>query len=72
MRTRTEEVKNVDLWKKLWALIQKHEVKFIWIPGHSGNKENERCDQLATEAMQLPNLDEDLKDEEFSQLGLNF
>lgn len=55
MRTKTEDVKNVDLWKRLWALIQEHEVKFIWVRGHSGNVENERCDQLATKAMSLPN-----------------
>lgn len=59
MRTKTEEVKNVDLWKRLWVLIQKHEVKFQWVRGHSGNEENERCDQLATEAMCLLNLEKD-------------
>jgi len=72
MRTKTEEVKNVDLWKRLWVLIQKHKVEFIWVPGHSGNKENERCDQLATDAMSLPDLEEDLRETALSQIGLEF
>ncbi len=61
MRSKKEEVKNLDLWKRLWELIQKHEVKFRWVPGHAGNIENERCDQLATEAMNLQNLEEDVR-----------
>lgn len=69
MRTKTEEVKNTDLWKRLWALTQKHVVKFIWVRGHSGNEENERCDELATIAMSLPNLEEDIRNSEFSQIG---
>jgi len=73
MRTKTEEVKNVDLWKRLWAVIQKHDVKFVWVRGHSGNAENERCDQLATIAMNLPNLEEDVREEVkgFSQVGMD-
>lgn len=38
---------NVDLWEKLLPLLDKHEVKFNWVKGHNGHKENERCDQLA-------------------------
>ena len=38
---------NVDLWEKLLPLLNKHEVKFNWVKGHNGHKENERCDQLA-------------------------
>ncbi len=71
MRTKTEEVKNVDLWKRLWALIQKNKVKFMWVHGHSGNKENERCDKLATEAANMPNLEKDLRESEFSQIGMD-
>jgi len=73
MRTKTEEVKNVDLWKRLWAMIQKHEVKFNWVRGHAGNPENERCDQLATIAMNLPNLVEDVREgnQNFSQIGMD-
>lgn len=73
MRTKTEEVKNVDLWKRLWGMIQKHDVKFNWVRGHSGNAENERCDQLATIAMSLPNFEEDIRKwgQGFSQIGLD-
>lgn len=38
---------NKDLWEKLLKLLEKHEVKFLWIKGHAGHAENERCDRLA-------------------------
>lgn len=38
---------NVDLWKKLLALLQVHKVEFIWVKGHNGHKYNEICDKLA-------------------------
>lgn len=38
-----------------------HEIKFIWVQGHSGDKGNERCDQLATEAMNQSDLEDDLE-----------
>ena len=43
-------VKNIDLWKRLLAAKQQHEVTFIWVKGHAGHALNERCDQLATVA----------------------
>lgn len=39
---------NVDLWESLLALIEKHDVTFIWVKGHNGHPYNERCDVLAT------------------------
>lgn len=42
--------KNPDLWIRFLDVYRKHEVAFHWIRGHSNNKENERCDQLAVEA----------------------
>jgi ribonuclease HI len=42
-------VANMDLWTRLWAQTQKHDVKFEWVRGHAGNAENERCDELATQ-----------------------
>lgn len=42
------EVLNVDLWQKLAALLERHEVKFVWVKGHNGHVFNERCDKLAT------------------------
>ena len=41
-------VKNRDLWMRLRRVMNRHNVKFEWIRGHAGHKENERCDYLAT------------------------
>lgn len=38
---------NPDLWETLLSLLDKHKVKFIWVKGHAGHPENERCDKLA-------------------------
>lgn len=40
-------VKNVDLWQRLDAAVQAHEVTWHWVKGHSGHPENERADLLA-------------------------
>ncbi len=40
-------VKNVDLWQRLAAALEPHQVKFIWVRGHAGHPENERADALA-------------------------
>ena len=44
-------VKNKDLWLKLIALHQLHDVQFQHVKGHAGHQYNELCDQLCTEAM---------------------
>ncbi len=49
-RGKNEEVKNVDLWKRLLEAAKPHNVKFVWVKGHAGHPENERCDELATAA----------------------
>ena len=49
MRTKSEPVKNPDLWKELYDLCQKHKVTYNWVKGHHGHPENERCDRLAVE-----------------------
>ncbi|MFN3927324.1 MAG: ribonuclease HI [Pseudanabaenaceae cyanobacterium] len=51
---------NHDLWLKLLELCDRHQVNFIWIKGHGGHPENERCDFLAVQAYQQPNLSIDL------------
>lgn len=43
-----EPLKNPDLWERLTALTDYHEVKFVWVKGHNGHSYNERCDALAT------------------------
>ena len=45
-----EPAKNPDLWEKLLALLETHEVTLVWVKGHDGHAYNERCDRLATEA----------------------
>ncbi len=42
--------KNPELWEELLSLIKKHSVKIIWVRGHNGHPENERCDKLAVAA----------------------
>lgn len=38
---------NVELWQKLLELLEIHKVEFVWVKGHAGHPENERCDKLA-------------------------
>ena len=53
------EVKNIDLWKRLLAAAEPHEVTWTWVKGHAGHPENERCDALAVEAACGGYLEED-------------
>ncbi len=46
-----QPVKNKELWQELHQLSQKHKITWVWVRGHDGHPENERCDQLANEAM---------------------
>ena len=41
-------VLNVELWQKIDALLDIHDVSFVWVHGHTGHPYNERCDALAT------------------------
>ena len=43
-----EELKNPDLWERLFELTKIHKVEFVWVKGHNGHSYNERCDELAT------------------------
>ena len=58
-RNKKQKLLNPDLWKELFDLLQKHEIKFFWVRGHNGHPENERCDYLAVKASQQPNLPAD-------------
>ena len=42
-----EPVKNADLWRALDEARDRHQVKWLWVRGHSGHVENERADELA-------------------------
>ncbi|HKD56077.1 MAG TPA: ribonuclease HI [Hyphomicrobiaceae bacterium] len=46
-----QPVKNVELWQRLDAARQRHEVNWHWVRGHAGHTENERADELAREGM---------------------
>jgi ribonuclease HI len=50
MRNSKEEALNPDLWERLLALCEVHQVSFVWLRGHAGTPENERCDQLSARA----------------------
>ncbi len=49
-RGKNQPVLNPDLWKRLLKAKESHQVTFIWVKGHDGHPENERCDRLATSA----------------------
>jgi ribonuclease HI len=59
-RTNKERAANADLWERLLALCEVHQVEFCWVKGHAGNLENERCDRLSQAALRQPNLPADL------------
>jgi ribonuclease HI len=50
-RAKNKQVLNVDLWKEILVCLNKHEVKFVWVQGHAGIVENERCDLLTQKAI---------------------
>ena len=56
MRTPDEKARNADLWARLLAACARHKVSFEWVRGHVGHLENERCDQLAGEALKRKDL----------------
>lgn len=55
----SKKAKNPDLWERLLTAYDRHEVEMIWVKGHAGVDDNERCDQLASAAMQQPDLPPD-------------
>jgi len=58
-RNKREKALNPDLWERLLLLCEYHEVQFSWVKGHAGTLENIRCDELAMQAAQQPNLPDD-------------
>lgn len=47
IKEKNTPVPNTELWKQLLPLLKKHSVEFVWVRGHNGHPENERCDELA-------------------------
>jgi ribonuclease HI len=58
-RNKREKALNADLWERLLQLCEYHEVQFSWVKGHAETPENTRCDELAVQAAQEPNLPRD-------------
>ena len=48
-----KEVKNKEIWQELYELTKTHKVTFIKVKGHSDNKYNNRCDELARGAIKV-------------------
>lgn len=47
--------KNPDLWKRYLKLHGKFKIEYVWVKGHAGHPENERCDELAVQAAESGN-----------------
>ena len=47
MRNKKDKALNPDLWETLLGLLARHEMEYVWVKGHAGHPENERCDALA-------------------------
>ena len=51
LTSQKKPVLNKSLWQELLSLCKKHKIEWQWIKGHDGHPYNERCDQLAREAI---------------------
>lgn len=58
-KNKSEPALNPDLWERVLDLLEQHEVHVLWVRGHAGDPENERCDQLSVAAARQPNLPAD-------------
>ena len=47
IKSNREPALNPELWERLLSLLETHDVNLIWVKGHAGHPENERCDRLA-------------------------
>ena len=59
MRNKREPAINPDLWERLLAALERHEVEFRWVRGHAGNAGNTRADRLAVTAANGTDLPRD-------------
>jgi ribonuclease HI len=64
-KRKRKAVANADLWERLLVICEKHAVEFVWVAGHAGQLENERCDLLSVAAAQAPDLPPDTGYEEW-------
>lgn len=56
--TNKKAVKNADLWVRLDNVVHQHDIEWIWVKGHAGHIENERCDVIAKESANNPTLED--------------
>jgi ribonuclease HI len=59
MRNKNVKALNVDLWIELLTLLERHNVQFHWVKGHSSNALNNKCDELARKSILFDDLLED-------------
>ncbi|HNY65030.1 MAG TPA: ribonuclease HI [Deltaproteobacteria bacterium] len=59
MRDSRSRAENIDLWSVLLDLSDTYSPTFVWVKGHAGHRENERCDALAKQAARSPDLPAD-------------
>ena len=52
VNSKKEPVLNRELWERLLALSKTHKIRWVWVRGHNGHPENERCDELARGAIE--------------------
>lgn len=52
-KSNKEPALNPELWEELLQLLEIHATKIIWVKGHAGHPENERCDRLAVQKAEL-------------------
>ncbi|HSN77121.1 MAG TPA: ribonuclease HI [Anaerolineae bacterium] len=55
-KNKSEQALNPDLWERLLDLLEQHQVRVMWVKGHAGNAENERCDLLSVTAARQTDL----------------
>ncbi len=60
MTSDKKPVKNQDLWQLLLRAMAPHQIRWLWVKGHAGHAENERCDELANLAVAGNHLPEDV------------
>ena len=58
-RYQDEPALNADLWEQMLELCSRHDTNFVWVRGHAGHAENERCDELAVLAARNGDLQAD-------------
>jgi ribonuclease HI len=59
-RGKRGRVLNPDLWQQIAELSEKHRIRPVWVAAHSGNEENERCDELAVSTAKRRDLPPDV------------